>query len=73
MHITISFNKNIESEKLLKIESLAMINSFPEPEKKCIRLYIENLNFSAAGWQSVIPIKSNHFDMNPNEFKTEWD
>ena len=55
----------MEYEKVLKIESSTILDSFPEPCKKCIQ---RKLEFHCSGWLSVIPVEGNHFDMSPNEF-----
>ena len=61
-----AFSKKVEYEKLSKIESAAILDSFPEPRKKCIQ---RKLEFQCSGWLSVIPVEGNHFDMSPNEFR----
>ena len=62
-----AFEKKLEQEKVLEEESLALIESFPEPRKRCIK---RKLDFQCSGWLSVIPMDSegNHFDLSPCEY-----
>ena len=61
-----AIHKKMESEKLLKDETSALIDSFPEPRKRCLQ---RKIDFQCSGWLSVIPVAGNHFDMSPNEFR----
>ena len=61
-----ALKKKLELEKNMKDESLALIDSFPDPVRRCIKRKIE---FQCSGWLSVIPVEGNHFDMSPNEFR----
>ena len=61
-----AFEKKLEQEKVLEEESLSLIESFPEPRKRCIK---RKLDFQCSGWLSVIPMEGNHFDLSPCEFR----
>ena len=61
-----ALKKKLELEKNMKDESLALIDSFPDPVRRCIKRKIE---FQCSGWLSVIPVEGNQFDLSPHEFR----
>ena len=53
-------------EKQLQTDTLALIESFDDSRKRSL---VKKLNQKCSAWLSVIPSKSNHFDLSPDEFR----
>ena len=53
-------------EKQLQTDTLALVESFDDSRKRSL---VRKLNQKCSAWLSVIPSKSNHFDLSPDEFR----
>ena len=61
-----SLSQKKELEKNWKNDTFALIDHFPEPNKRCV---LRKMEFQCSGWLSVVPVEGNHFEMSPIEFR----